>query len=345
MSELIILDIWSPDEKYANHRIPGILITSLGTIIIYNEARREANDWSLMDIFAQRSVDGGESFGAPIVLAEGTVEHKTVNNPVMMQDKNGRIHLLFCEDYTINGGRALHRYSDDDGISWSEAEDITASTDPEYHNAFAFGPGHGICTPAGDLVVPVWMVPKYYESPLMSHMPSVMGTFYSLDCGKSWRLGEILPLSVDLFSPNETALTLLEDGTVYLNCRLGGGLRYRGRAYSKTGYSNWYGYEPDKSLHDPSCFGSVASIRAEGKPFTVLFANCENKGVRANVTVKGSVDSGKTWTLRREIDAERGGYVEMNVDPVSNKIYVLYESAWGTNCHLAILDYDALLPI
>ncbi len=342
MSNIKIIDIWSPDDKYANHRIPGMIVTDVGTVIIYNEARRCADDWSLMDIFAQRSTDGGETFGEPIYLAHGTSEHKTVNNPCMMQDKNGRIHLLYCEDYTVNGGRAIHKYSDDDGVTWSGEEDITSSTMPEYKNAFAFGPGHGICTPSGTLVIPVWMVPKYYESPVVSHMPSVMGTFYSTDCGKTWKMGEILPLSVDLFSPNETALALLDDGTVYLNCRLSGGLRYRGRAYSKTGYSDWYGYEPDKALWDPSCFGAAASIKPKNKPFTLLFANCESKGMRNNVTIKGSIDGGKTWTMRRVIDAERGGYVELNVDPVREKIYVFYENACGVTCHLAIMDYEAL---
>ena len=54
----------------------------------------------------------------------------------------------------MNGGRVLVRHSDDDGLTWSEPEDITAATLPEYRNAFALGPGHGIMT-GGTLIIPV----------------------------------------------------------------------------------------------------------------------------------------------------------------------------------------------
>ena len=148
-------ELWRPTEEYSNHRIPGMLVTKCGTLLVYCEARRTASDWATMDILLQRSTDGGASFSSPYKLAEGNEAHKTVNNPVMMQDKNGRIHFLYCEDYTVCGGRTQRRYSDDDGISWSEPIDISEATQPEYHNAFAFGPGHGITAPDGTLIVPV----------------------------------------------------------------------------------------------------------------------------------------------------------------------------------------------
>ncbi len=333
--------LWEPCEQYSKHRIPGMLVTRAGTVLVWCEARKTADDWSLMDILLQRSEDGGESFSEPIVLARGNETHKTVNNPVMIEDLRGRLHLLYCEDYAVNGGRVLRRFSDDDGLTWSDVYDLTPSTLAYDRNVFAIGPGHGLCTAAGDLVAAVWLVPKFFESPVTSHLPSAISTIYSRDGGESWQLGELLPLSVELFSPNETELALLEDGTVYLNCRLGGGLNYRGRAYSKTGYSNWYDFSPDRSLHDPCCFGSVAALKESGS-FLLLFANCENKRARSNVTLKGSVDGGKSWTLRRVIDAERGGYVEMNTDPVRQKIYLLYEDDWGTTGHFVSLDSSEL---
>ena len=150
-------ELWRPTEEYTNHRIPGMLVTRRGTLLAYCEARCSASDWGRMDILLQRSENHGESFGEPILIARGNERHGTVNNPVMLEDKNGRIHFLYCEDYTVNGGRALRRYSDDDGLSWSEPIEITEYTRPDYRNVFAFGPGHGIVTEDGTLVVPVWM--------------------------------------------------------------------------------------------------------------------------------------------------------------------------------------------
>ena len=336
-------EIWRGDPEgggYARHRIPGIFVTEKGTVIIYNEARYEPGDWSLMNVFCQRSTDGGKSFGEPIYLAYGTEEHKTVNNPVMMQDQNGRIHFLHCEDYGTNGGRILRRYSDDDGLTWSDPIDITRFTRPEFRNCMAFGPGHGIRTLDGTILVPMWMIPKFYEAPIRGHGPSVLATFYSRDNGETWAIGDILGSNFELQSPNETVATLLSDGRIYLNARCNN--YWRAKAISLNGFSDWMEYSSEKGLIDPHCFGSVASYNRPDAPYTILFANCESKTKRQNVVVKGSTDDGKTWPLRRVIDAERGGYVEINVDNQSGNIYVLYENNAGETDHLAVFDYEWL---
>ena len=333
-------ELWRPTEDYSNHRIPGMLVTKCGTLLVYCEARRTASDWATMDILLQRSTDGGASFSSPYKLAEGDEAHKTVNNPVMMQDKNGRIHFLYCEDYTVGGGRALRRYSDDDGISWSEPIDLSGSTQLEYHNAFAFGPGHGITSPDGTLIVPVWMVPRSFEAPLRSHDPSVISTFYSKDNGESWSLGEILQTSAEIICPNETVAALTSGGEIYLNIRFKG--YCRARAYSKNGYSDWHGYHPDYALPDPQCFGSVAAYNDGKHPYTLIFANCATKEGRSNVTVRASFDDGLTYPVSRLIDRERGGYVEVTVDNVAGIIYLLYEDKFGTTDHLVRFDYEWL---
>lgn len=340
-------DVWqgNPEaviggEEYVRHRIPGMLVTDRGTLIIYNEARYTGSDWAMMNVFCQRSTDGGKTFGERIFLAYGTEKHPTVNNPVMMQDKNHRIHFLYCEDYGVDGGRVLRRYSDDDGLSWCEPIDITEFTMPWFRNCIALGPGHGICMRDGTLLVPIWMVPKFYESPKRSHGPSVVSTLYSKDNGLTWAIGEMLTSNLMIQSPNETAAALLSDGRVYLSLRCNNS--WRAKAFSLNGYSDWQEYTPEKNLIDPKCFGALAAYHAEGKPYTLLFANCESKTKRNNVVVKGSLDNGRTWPLRRVIDVERGGYVEINVDNENGNIYVLYEDKAGETDHLAVFNYEWL---
>ena len=332
------LDLWEPDETYTNHRIPGMLVTDKGTLLVYCEARREASDWALMDILMQRSKDHGLTFSAKVVMAAGTEEHKTVNNPVMMQDKCGRIHFLYCEDYATKGGRVLRRYSDDDGLTWSAPIDITEFTMPHFRNAFALGPGHGITMLDGTLVVPVWMVPKYYHEHINSHIPSVLSTIYSKDCGETWAIGEILDTYKEVISPNETVAALTSDGRVYMNIRHMG--HNRVKAYSCSGYSGWTHYVPDYKLPDAKCFGSVSAYDDGVHPYSIVFANCACQTARKEVTVRISTDDGQTYPMSRIIDADRGGYVETAVDNKEGLIYVLYENEKGITDHFVAFNYE-----
>ena len=333
--------VWSAEPAgYRLHRIPGMIVTAKGTILIYNEARRDMSDWARMDIFLQRSTDGGRTFGERIYLARGTEQYHTVNNPVMAQDKNGRIHFLHCEDYSVAGGRVLYRFSDDDGVTWSDPRDITASTLPEYRNAFALGPGHGICTKDGTLLFPIWMVPKAYERELHDHGPSVISVLYSKDCGETWQMGDIMRGSPDAPTPNETTVAETSDGRVYLNARIGA--KYRASAWSDNGYCHYTTLTGDHALTDPICFGSTASYSHNGR-HAILFANCDTDKSRDHVTVCVSYDDGKTFPVKKLIDEARGGYVEIAVNNETGVIYVLYEEQAGVNCWLAAFDLDWIL--
>ncbi len=329
-AELHIKKLWQPDETYTCHRIPGIVVTSRGTVIVYNEARRTFSDWAPMDIFLQRSEDGGETFGEPVTIARGTDEHPTVNNPVMMEDSTGRLHMLWCRDYTIHGGGVWHRHSDDDGLTWSEAAEIGGNFAPEMHNAFALGPGHGICLNDGTLLVPVWMVPKSAGAEESSHHPSVLSTVYSKDNGATWHLGEILPEAACAPDPNETVAAQLADDRVFLNIRVVA--HRRCKAFSPTGYDQWTAPEAMEEMVDPVCFGSVVYLKEKN---ALLVVNCDHDAERKNITVKMSCDGGETWPVARTIDAQRGGYSDIAADEKNGWIYVLYEEKYGENVYLA----------
>lgn len=332
---------WETDSRYVQYRIPGMIVTQKGTLLAYCEARTSPSDWALMDVILCRSEDGGKSFGAQLILAAGNNRHKTVNNPVMVQDRNGRIHFLYCEDYGVNNGRVLRKFSDDDGLTWSEPLDLTSATMPEYRNAFALGPGHGICLTDGTLLIPVWMVPKRYGAKTGAHCPSEVCTLYSVDNGETWKMGEILGNTEEILSPNETEAAETSDGGVYLNLRHLS--MQRAVAYSDNGYSAWHDYHADYRLNDPQCFGSVISFCDGIHPRSLLFANCNSKEARKNVTVRISTDDGKNWTGGKVLDAERGGYTEMAADEKNGRVYVLYENSAGYSEHLAIFNYEWLL--
>lgn len=330
-------ELYRSDNRYNRYRIPGMIVTSGGVLLTVCEARDSQSDWSRMDILLRRSVDEGKTFDEPVVIASGTEQHLTVNNPVFIEDRRGRIHLLYCEDYSINGGRVLQRISEDEGLTWSGCRDITSATAPEIRNVFALGPGHGIRTKNNILLIPFWRVPKRFQAAIDSHSPSEIGTLWSKDDGETWHTGAILSPREGLLTPNETEIAELSDGKIYLNTRLGAGLTYRGRAYSSDGYSDWEIFEPDYSLNDPICFGSCLTYNFENENDLLLFANCDSKKERKNVTLSISSDGGKTWMFKFIIDEQRGGYVELASDSKRGNIYILYEEDFGIAQHLVTL--------
>lgn len=332
--------IWSTGDAYQRYRIPGIIVTQRGTILLYCEARKSPDDWAEMDILLRRSEDGGKTFSEEQKIACGTEERPTVNNPVLMQDGSGRIHFLYCETYAVRGGRVLQRYSDDDGLTWSAPKDITYATFPEKRNVFALGPGHGICTREGRLLVPFWTVFKESGAEVNAHAPSQTGTLYSDDGGEHWQAGEIVPSQVK--DANETAICRLQDGRLYLNIRCDG--QHRAFSLSESGIGGWSAAEEDHRLPDPRCFGSVCTVADGVHPYTVLFVNCESETERKNIVLKGSCDGLQSWSLRKVIDAERGGYADLAADAGRGCVYVLYEEAWGMYEHFAVVPLAELYP-
>ncbi len=112
----------------------------------------------------------------------------TYNNPVLIADRDGTVHMLFCLEYM----RCFYQRSTDDGESWSAPVEIT-DTFEAFHSAYpwkvlATGPDHGIQLKSGRLVVPVWLSTGTGGN---AHRPSVTATIYSDDQGKTWQAGEI----------------------------------------------------------------------------------------------------------------------------------------------------------
>ncbi len=326
-----------PYEKY---RIPGLIATHNDTLLAYFEARMSGSDWADMDIILLRSVDGGETFSEPLVLADGATEGKTVNNPVMVQGVDGVIHFLYCVEYGVGelGGDVFHRQSRDDGKTWSAPVSLYNSTMPDYHNAFALGPGHGICLEDGTLLVPVWLVPKSAGEALTSHHPAEVRVFFSRDKGQSWQLSDKIPQG-RLKDPNETTAAELPDGGVMLNIRYKAG--NRAVSYGGKDIIEWTTMKAEKALIDPCCFGSSLKYTATDGRRLILFVNCEDRHRRRKLTLKGSPDGGKTWPLRRRITDGEAAYADLCADS-GGRIYLMYETDGYQRVVLVRMGIEAL---
>ncbi len=343
------------------YRIPGIVVTPKGTVLAYCEARRDGRgDWGEIEVHLRRSSDGGRTWseqrkiahsaarieGNP-TKAKGGEREQTVNNPVAIVDnQTGCIEFLYC----VNYARCFSMRSADDGLTWSEPVEITAAFEP-FRSSYdwkviATGPGHGIQTKSGRLVVPIWLA--YGKAG--DHHPSASATIYSDDHGRTWKAGEIAVHDKDPYGdPNETMITTLSDGRVMLVTRSESKPNRKLITISGDGASGWSEPKFHDQLLEPICMASI--IQHPSQPGTLLFSNPHSvgmdaegkeipagRGKRRNLSIKLSRDDGQTWPINKTLEAGNSAYSDLAILP-DGEVLCLYEADTKIMCARFNLDW------
>ncbi len=332
------IDLFKPgDTDHKVYHIPGIVVTAKGTVLAWCEARKLGSDWDNIEVLLRRSIDDGKTWSAPksIVAVDGPKTKNpfslamkntdptsvTYNNPVLIADADGTVHMIFCLEYM----RCFYQRSTDDGLTWSTPTEITGAFEAfkEHYpwKVLATGPNHSIQLKNGRLIVPVWLSTGTGGN---AHRPSVTATIYSDDNGRTWKAGEIaVPCTEEWINPNETVAVELTDGRVMLNVRSESTAHRRLVTVSKDGATAWSKPRFDDALLEPICMGGIVRYPAE-KPL-ILFCNPHNlskeKGKeepgknrdRKNVSVKISYDEGKTWSVSKSVEPSWSAYSDIGV--------------------------------
>lgn len=329
------------DPAYNIYHIPGVVVTAKGTVLAWCEARKRpagVSDWDDIRILLRRSHDDGKSWSAPQSIAnvEGPKRKNpfalrmknvdpadvTYNNPVLIADRDGTVHMLFCLEYE----RCFYQRSEDDGLFWSKPVEITAVFDAFQKDyawkVLATGPNHSIQLRTGRLVVPVWLSTGEGGN---AHRPSVTATIYSDDQGQTWQAGDIaVPCTDEWINPNETVAIELSDGRVMLNVRNESKAHRRLVVTSPDGATNWSTPEFDDALLEPICMGGIVRYNHGGQSL-ILFSNPHNLAKaqakaepgknrdRKNVSVKLSRDEGQTWPVNKLLEDGPSAYSDLAV--------------------------------
>ena len=320
------LERYGKGAPYQEYRIPGIVATSRGTLLCCYEARKEIlNDWAPIDLAVCRSTDQGSTW-SKIIFDRTKIttlyDELTLNNPVLVSD-GSLVHFLFCQNYE----RTYHCVSYDDGITWSAPADITPVFDgfDVPWNVCAVGPGHGIVTTEGRLLVPVWLAYGKKADPsgrTKLHEPSCAGAIYSDDHGRTWHAGSLVE---HLHNPNETTLVQTSSGQILFNIRHAGEDDYRALAWSDDGINGYSRTIIQPQLPDPRCFGSM-NVLPDG---SIAFVNCASERFRRrNLTLSISRDNGETWTPTLQV-AQIAAYADLAA--TDDSLYVFFENRDGVN--------------
>lgn len=305
-------------DGYPAYRIPSLIFAPKGTLLAFCEARA-GDDESPTDLVLRRSIDGGKTW-LPMQVVVKAVPEAAMDPTPVVDRQTGEVLLVYDLWPEMPKGKTLGTIqrksglgrgsittwittSSDDGATWSTPRDITAMTKRADWVATIHGPGVGIQTRAGRLLIPC-AHNRLNGSAWGAWWNDVI---YSDDHGKTWQLSdtEIGP------GVNETQVVELADGTLQLNIRSSNSsLGCRVSATSKDGGKTWSKPFDLRALPDTCCQASVLRYTwadSQGGKSRILFSNPVKSG-RSEGTIRLSYDEGKTWPVAKLLTKDYFGY-------------------------------------
>ena len=301
------------ESGYHTFRIPSVIATAKGTLLAFAEARRAgAADAGDIDLVLKRSADNGRSWSSLAVIGDNGPN--TFGNPCPVIDRTtGTILLLATQNRgtdaekdiiagTSQGTRTVWvMKSGDDSATWSAPSEITSSVKRPDWTWYATGPGVGIQTRAGRIVIPA----NHAEAGTGVHRSHL---FFSDDAGHTWTLGA----SADL-GTNESQVVELANGQLMVNMRNHPPQpeNFRMIATSDDGGRTLSAARPDRTLIEPPAQASLLRLSTDGDG-RLLFANPASTK-RERMTVRLSNDNGATWPIARVIHDGPAAYSSLVV--------------------------------
>ena len=333
--------IWShvwdnSDPSYNNYRIPAMIVTQKGTVLIFCEGR-SGGDASDIDLLVRRSGDSGKTWSEQSIVWEDGPN--TCGNPCPVIDQTtGRIILFMTWNLGDEGGeivvtkkgkdtrRPYMCYSDDDGFTWSEPVDLTTTCKNPDWGWYATGPGVAIQLKSekykNRLVIPAnhsYTADNKEEQFIDGGYGYGSHALLSDDGGTSWRMSSVITPGC-----NESQVVELSDGRLMMNMRSYNRMFCRAISYSDDGGETWSEIEHAIQLAEPVCQASIIEYGQYKGKRMFLFSNPAAVDERKALTVKTSFDNCKTWSNAKLIDGKRVQYSCLTVLPNGN-VGILYE--------------------
>ncbi|MBC7319678.1 exo-alpha-sialidase [bacterium] len=327
MNNLERIDLFvSGEYGYSSYRIPAILVSNNGTILVFCEGRKySASDTGDIDIILRRSTDGGKTWEEPRVIADAGKD--VFGNPAPVLDRRtGTIYLLLTWNLAEKGERAILTESAprtvwlmksvDDGKTWSSPIEITKYVKREDWTWYATGPGHGIQLKNGRLIIPCDHAIRLSQGEIFDPKKHYYSHIIYSDDGVDWHIGGTVPRG----GTNECQVAELSDGSLYLSMRNYDG-SYR-RAYSISGDNGitWGKVKIDEALIDPICQASIISDSNRG---IVVFCNPSSLK-RENLTLRISYDGCRSWS--KSITLYEGPSAYSDLALLDDMLFCVYEN-------------------
>ena len=321
------------DYNSTNYRIPAVITAKNGDVVAVTD-KRKYNNGDLpedIDIVCNVSSDGGHTWTEPYTMAYGTGYGQGFGDCALAltNDENGIIAAFvggpgFWGSTPTNPLRMYISRSNDNGMTWTEPEDIThyiygaECDDPERKNWLGgfFGSGNGLLTSTGRIMFVVAMRENDSKEAVCNH------AVYSDDNGLTWKVSGRASVGGD-----EAKVTELVDGRILMSIRHGG---YRWYNISEDGGVTWQATTSEwTDIYAPACNGDLIRYTSvnDGDDKNRLLHSVPVGDSRKNVTVYVSYDEGETWKAGRCVVPYNSAYSSLCILP-DNTIGLYVEEAY-----------------
>ena len=324
-------DYVTQQGRYHTFRIPGMIVSQDGSVLVFAEGRRgdgsdpRRDENAPIDLVMRRSTDNGRTWQPMVVIESGFRPGGDLldfADPTPVLDaKTGTVFLFYGQMPDIaprnmaygqspdskDGNHVVwFRSSTDNGQTWSDRKQVVYPDEPHetsdglYWRQAEPGPGSGIQlqwqdqkrSRNGRLIIPAKRGGSRTPDGPVTVEPFV---YYSDDHGKSWQVGNVTPGP----EANEDEVVELIDGRVMLDARPDSG-KFRRRHISTDGGVTWGDDNPD-TIPITEVDGSLvrySAKRAGHDRDRILFSGPRGESGlnRNNITVWTSYDEGKTFT-------------------------------------------------
>lgn len=317
------------DEGVDSYRIPGLATTNKGTLIaVYDNRYNGPVDLQAdIDVGMSRSTDGGQSWEPMKVIMDmgeygGLPQDQNgIGDPSVLVDRITNtiwVAALWLHGYPKERawnasrpgmapqatGQLILVNSRDDGLSWSDPNNISPMTKRPAWQLFFNGPGKGITMEDGTLVFPA----QYKDADRVPHATLI----HSVDRGGTWQVGNGAKSET-----TEAQVVEITTGTLMLNMRddrnrptRNDSRNGRSVATTKDMGRTWEEHPSSRrALIEPNCMGSIIAYDHPQKGRILFFSNPDSKTDRDHITIKTSFDLGMTWPRENQLELyEEGTY-------------------------------------
>ena len=334
----------------ANQKIPragegsSVLLKDRAIMLAYSQFTGKS-DHDSATIVSRISKNGAGTWSKPEKILEKSPDALNVMSISLLRLHNGKIAFLYLHKFAKDDCIPYICFSEDEGISWSEAIPVT-----KHGKYYVVNNDRLIQTKAGRLIIPACLHEVTPEGKYDER--GSCGVFYSDDNGASWEKSPefisiknenaVKPhkiekdkdkireevLSRGIYS-QEPGVVELSDGKIMMWARTNGGYMYK--SMSHDGGGKWSEFMPVTSIISPCGPQSIKRIPGTSRLICVYndhnaynFAEDSWWSWRTPLSIAVSDDEGDNWNTIGEIEDTSHNYCYTSILFFDDKTLLTY---------------------